>query len=589
MKKCVFLPKKLFAYILTFLITVLALTSSALAAEQQWPEMPELDGEAVVLMETNTSAVVYEKNAEEKMYPASTTKILTAIVVLEHCSMDETVTFTAECCDLEDGAVTIDSVPGEEMPLKDVMYGLLLPSGNDCAMALAIHVAGSVDAFAEMMNEKAKEIGALSSHFVNPSGLFNSNHYTTASDLALIAQYAFQNSTFVDIISHPTYIIEPTNMNSESRVLTNTHEMIIPGGADYNSDVIGGKTGYLYEAGRCLVTYAERDGINLLAVILDGDYYGIFSETQELLDYGWDNFSITNVSENERKFSYADEAAKVQLDSSSQILTLKNVDFSDLTSTINYAYYLDETEYAKAKEAAGVTANDSRQLYATIDYSYAGYYLGSCNVFVNPDLKTNEVQFINVYFINIWLVLLIVILIILAIIFLIKIAKKSSLASTRRGYTHPNRKSGTRAKRSQSDSIDLGNRYIRSSNKRRDSVYDLNEIGISYSRNPEYEEYDAGRSPRPSGGQNAVRNQSTRSSSQKAVKRQSPGRSRSASSYETHNRRNGTENLQRTRKNSAASQSRQNASASKKHRRRENENYNEKYSKSYDFTRDKYR
>ena len=183
------------------------------------------------------------------MYPASTTKILTAIVVLEHCSLDETVIFTEECCDLEEGAVTIDSVPGEEMSLKDVMYGLLLPSGNDCAMALALHVAGSVSAFVDMMNEKAQEIGAAHSHFVNPSGLFHSNHYTTASDLALIAQYAFRNSTFVDIISHPTYIIEPTNKNPDSRVLINTHEMITPGNPDYNSNVIGGKTGYLYEAG----------------------------------------------------------------------------------------------------------------------------------------------------------------------------------------------------------------------------------------------------------------------------------------------------------------------------------------------------
>ena len=261
-------------------------------SSQIWPEEPDIDGHAVLLMEANSGAVVYSKNADEIMYPASTTKILTAIVVLENCSLDETVTFTEECCDLEDGAVTIDSVPGEEMSLKDVMYGLLLPSGNDCAMALAIHTAGSISAFAEMMNKKAAEIGATSSHFTNPSGLFDSKHYTTASDLALIAQYAFRNSTFVDIISHPTYIIEPTNKTAESRVITNTHEMIIPGMADYDSSVIGGKTGYLYEAGRCLVTYAEKNGITFLSVILDGSYYGIFSETQELLDFGYDSFRI---------------------------------------------------------------------------------------------------------------------------------------------------------------------------------------------------------------------------------------------------------------------------------------------------------
>ena len=394
--------KKICLLIVTSLVLVSAQASFSFAdTAQNWPTAPETAGEGVVLMEANTKAVIYEKNPDEKMYPASTTKILTAIVVLEHCSLDETVVFTEECVDLEEGAVTIDSVAGEEMLLKDVMYGLLLPSGNDCAMALALHVAGSISAFADMMNEKALEIGAKDSHFVNPSGLFNSNHYTTASDLALIARYAFQNSTFVDIISHPTYIIEPTNMNPESRVLINTHEMITPGNPDYNSHVIGGKTGYLYEAGRCLVTYAEKDGVTLLCVILDGSYYGIFGETQEMLEFGWNNFKVINISEEERRFSYANESAKIQIDPSDQILALNDVPFYELTSLINYAYYLDEQEYADAKEAAGIKPGDRRQLYAWIDYYYAGHFLGSCNVIIDPGMVIKTASFINVIYINV--------------------------------------------------------------------------------------------------------------------------------------------------------------------------------------------
>lgn len=481
---------KLIAAVLLVICSMTFMFSNAFADENKtWPQAPEIDGDAVYLMEANTQAVIYEKNQDEKMYPASTTKILTAILVLENCSLSETVTFTEECCDLEDGATSINAVPGEEMSLKDVMYGLLLPSGNDCAIALAIHVAGSVDAFAEMMNEKAREIGCTDSNFVNPSGLYNANHYTTASDLAKIAWYAFQNSTFVDIISHPTYIIEPTNMTSESRVLNNTHEMITPGSDTYNANVIGGKTGYLYEAGRCLVTYARKDGITLLAVILDGSYYGIFNATQELLDFGWDNFSISNVSENEKRFSYGENDAKVQLDSSSQILTLNGVSFLDLTSKINYAYYLNEDEYKEAKLDAGITEGDTRQLYATIDYSYDGHYLGSCNVFINPDLTFEDTEWIYVYYINIWLVILALVVILVVVFLIIRSVKKRREQELRRNNA---RSGGRRPVRNydRSDSINLQNQYIRSSNRNHSSVHSLQEIGI---RNVQ------GQAPRSSG------------------------------------------------------------------------------------------
>ena len=466
-----------------FLTAILAVSSVFAAGEQNWPEAPETLGEGVVLMEANTQAVIYEKNPEAKMYPASTTKILTAIVVLENCSLDETVVFTEECCNLEEGAVTIDSVPGEEMRLKDVIYGLLLPSGNDCAMALALHVAGSISAFVDMMNEKAAEIGALSSHFMNPSGLFHSNHYTTAADMATIARYAFQNSTFLDIISHPNYIIEPTNMNPESRVLINTHEMITPGNPDYDSHVIGGKTGYLYESGRCLVTYAEKDGITLLCVILDGSYYGIFTETEELLQFGWNNFKIINASEEERRFSYADETAKVQLDSSNQILMLNNVPFYELTSKINYAYYLDEKEYADAKLAAGIEQGDPRQLYAWIDYYYGGHYLGKCNVFIDPNLQPPTASFINVVYINIWLIILVIVIVAILVILLVYLAKKSA-ANEGRLSAWAHRKSGRKQIRyySRSDSVDLREQYIKSGHKDKESIHGLSNLGVPYSR-----------------------------------------------------------------------------------------------------------
>ena len=366
------------------------------------------------------------------------------------------------------------------MSLKDVMYGLLLPSGNDCAMALALHVAGSIDAFAEMMNAKAQEIGATSSHFVNPSGLFDAEHYTTASDLALIAEYAFRNSTFVDIISHPTYVIEPTNMHTDSRVLTNTHEMITPGNADYSSDVIGGKTGYLYESGRCLVTYAKRNDITLISVILDGSYYGIFTETQELLDYGWNNFNIVNISESERRFSFAEDNARVRMDTSRLLLSLNNVPFSELTSQVHYAYYLDGAGYAAVKEDAGLEMDDPRQLYAYIDYFYAGHFLGRGIIYIDPDIQVTKATFINVYYINVFLVILIVLLVILAMIFIIRMARKNSGPDSFRSRLRRRGKRGRVRYYNKSDSVDLRNQYIRRGSRDRDSISDLNEIGIPH-------------------------------------------------------------------------------------------------------------
>ena len=474
------LGKRLCAVILFAMLLSGTLCCAAFAEEEQvWPDAPELAGEGVVLMEANTGALIFEKNPDEKLFPASTTKILTAIVVLENSSLDEIVTFTEECCDLEEGAVTIDSVPGEQMVLKDVLYGLLLPSGNDCAMALALHVAGSIDRFADMMNAKAEQIGTKNSHFTNPSGLFDPDHYTTAADMALIAQYAFHNSTFVDIISHPTYIIEPTNKTPESRVLTNTHEMITPTNPDYNSHVIGGKTGYLYEAGRCLVTYAEKDGITLICVILNGSYYGIFSETQALLDFGWDHFKILNISEEERRFSYASEDAKVTIDPSDQILGLNGVPFYELTSKINYAYYLDENEYAEAKEEAGILPGDPRQLYAWIDYSYAGHYLGRCHVIIDPNLVIRTAAFINVMYINIWLIILIVAVVVLIVFFLVRLARKSREEAGRlAAWQH--RKHGRRQVRyySKSDRIDLREKYVQEGQRDRGSVHRLYDINV---------------------------------------------------------------------------------------------------------------
>ena len=365
-----------------------------------WPEAPEIYSGSALVIDTVTGATLFSQDEDEKIYPASTTKLLTAILALENCSLDEIVTFSETAVDLESGASSIDAVAGEEMTLEDVLYGLLLPSGNDCANAIAEHVAGSIDAFAEMMNEKAQELGCTSSHFTNPSGLHDSDHYTTASDMYLIAKEAFSNSTIQEIISCASYTIAATNMSDE-RTVSNSDSLIQTDSAYYNSTVVGGKTGYTSSAGRALVILSQSDNMNLICLFFNCPYYtGVFSDANTLLDYVYNNFSIINISESEERFSSSFPDAKIVLDTTASILIPSSISLSDLTSTLTFATDMDAEEFEEAKLAAGVTTQDGRHLYAVIDYYFDGNYLGNIYVIVDDTLEIAQASVSDVIYID---------------------------------------------------------------------------------------------------------------------------------------------------------------------------------------------
>ena len=396
---------------------------TSMQASSYWPEAPELLSQCVVVYETNTQAVLFSSDADRKIYPASTTKLLTCLVALENSSFSEIVTFSENAVDLEDGASNIGAVAGEQMTMRDCLYGLMVASGNECANAIAEHIAGSIPAFAEMMNKKAEELGCTGSHFVNPHGLFDSNHYTTANDMLKIAQAAFNNSSLIDIISQATYTIKPTNKTDEERVLSNSHYMILPNSEYYNEYVVGGKTGYLEESGRCLVTLAKKDNMNLIVITMFcPTYYGVFFDTQELLDYAFNNFSIVNISQSETRFSYAAEEAKVVVDSTSQLLLPNRIPFENLDSDVRFTYDMDMDEYAKAREEAGIYTNDGRHLYAIMEYSFDGHHLGKVNVFLNDNLKISKAGFTEVIYVNVWYVLIVVLVVLAALIVFYQIA-----------------------------------------------------------------------------------------------------------------------------------------------------------------------
>ena len=259
-----------------------------------------IDSEAAILAESTTGIIAYEKNADTKMYPASTTKILTAILVIEKCKLSDIVTVDSSALEsIPSGYVTGNIVAGEQLTVEDLLYTLMLKSANDVAVVLAQHVSGSVDKFAELMNSKAKELGCKNSHFVNPNGIHDENHYSTAFDLALIASYCMENETFKKIVSTEKYTLPKTNKyTSANRSFSNTNELIIPSSKYYYEYATGIKTGYTKEAKSCLIASSTKDNISFISVVLGGNSSSSgkdtrFIDTKNLFEYGYNNFKFT--------------------------------------------------------------------------------------------------------------------------------------------------------------------------------------------------------------------------------------------------------------------------------------------------------
>ena len=231
----------------------------------------------------------------KKMQMASITKLMTALLVLEHCSLSDTVTFSQSAVtNLESGAVTLGVKAGDQFTIEQCLYGLLLKSANEIANGLAEHVSGSVSSFADLMNQKAASLGCTGTHFVNPNGLNDPNHYTTARDMALIAEAAFENPTLCRIASTVNYDFPATASVPSVRKLTMGHKMVNPNNKEYYYEgIVGGKTGYTSLAGNTLVTCVERNGTRLIAVILKSRQTH-YADTKALLDYG---FSLSQAGE----------------------------------------------------------------------------------------------------------------------------------------------------------------------------------------------------------------------------------------------------------------------------------------------------
>lgn len=260
--------------------------SSQNSASSVAVEKPTVQSEGAVLLNANTGEILFEKNGNTRFYPASITKLMTALLTVENCSLSDTVTFSKTATtNLESGAVTLNLTEGDQLTVEQCLYGLLLKSANEIANGLAEHISGSVSSFADKMNARAKELGCTDTHFANPNGLNNTEHYTTPRDMAIIARAAFQNPTVAKVASTLSYEF-PATKKASARTITMGHKMLYPNDSRYYDGIVAGKTGYTSKAGNTLATCAERDGLRLIAIIMKSSQTH-YEDTKTLLDYGF--------------------------------------------------------------------------------------------------------------------------------------------------------------------------------------------------------------------------------------------------------------------------------------------------------------
>lgn len=266
-----------------------------------WPQAVGTYGDAAIVMDAKSGAILYAKNIDKQEYPASITKLLTALLVYEYDAMNLSVEITAECQEcLRAGYAHIGSDVGDILTMEQAMHAMLLASSNDIAYAIGETVAKSqgedYEWFIERMNQKCKELGGVNSNFLNTNGVFDENHYSCALDMALIGKELFKYPEFFELCQTLQYTI-PASATSEEHVFQQKHEMLVPGYSAYTEYVIGGKTGYTTEAQNTLVTMADNEEMQLVCVVLY-EYPGyVYSDTKALLDYGFDNFERISLND----------------------------------------------------------------------------------------------------------------------------------------------------------------------------------------------------------------------------------------------------------------------------------------------------
>ncbi len=343
--------KRLRRLLISLMITALMAAGMPMTAfaKPDWPSDTGIESEAGIVMDADSGAVLFGQNIHVQKAPASITKILTALVVIENSSLDDTITFSHDAVyNVEDGSGNKNSIEeGDTLSVRDCLYLLLMRSSNQAANALAEHVGGSRDGFVKMMNEKTAELGCENSHFANPSGLNDDTQLTSVYDMALIASAAYKNDTLLTISKDKSYRLPATKNNPDGVTIQPEHKLLITTDTEspnYYPYAVAGKTGYTSIAGQTLVTYAIKDDRRQIAVTMKSTQATHYQDTIALLDFGFLRFENVNISENETAYTSGDQPVQIgdnsyqpsdlSMDTSAVITIPKDASFADAEKTV---------------------------------------------------------------------------------------------------------------------------------------------------------------------------------------------------------------------------------------------------------------
>lgn len=350
---------------------------------ENWPQGPAIGAESAILMEMNTHTILYAKNIHEKNYPASTTKILTCLLAMQNCTLDETITFSHDSIyDVPiDGSRLGGINPGDTMPMEQALYCVLVQSANDVASAVGEHVAEklgkekSVAAFAELMNEKIASLGGTDSHFVNCNGLYDDEHYTSAYDLALVGCEFFGNEMLCKMSSTPSYHFR-LHPDDEEDVWIASKNQLYKGKPYEYQYLLGSKTGYVSQSRQTLISAAEKNGMKLVCVVFMDETPYQFEDTITLFQYGFENFQRVSIQDNEKKYNIAtmdffdtkddlfgDSAPLISIENDTYVILPNTAEFSDTVSTLTYA-----------------EPSADSNVIASINYTYSDVPVGGCDL-----------------------------------------------------------------------------------------------------------------------------------------------------------------------------------------------------------------
>ena len=347
------------------------------AKKNHWPKGPSINTPNAVVMEVNTGTILYKKKEHERHYPASITKILTTLLTIENCDMNEIITFSADAVYKNEGDTSnIARDLNEEMTVEQTLYGVMLESANECAYAAAEHVGqklgGDYRTFIDLMNKRAKELGCTDTHFNNSNGLPDEEHWTSAYDMALISCEAYRNEQFRTITGTSNYQIPPTNKHKDPTYLNNHHNILhfFNTGKYINEYCTGGKTGYTRVANSTLVTYAEKDGLVLCVVVMNANSPDHWTDTNKLIDYCFNNYQALNISEHEASIAETNQLSKGILNTYGEFVTLNKDAYIVLPNTAEFKDAIFERD----------DVTEDANTIAALKYSYGGRDVGNVEI-----------------------------------------------------------------------------------------------------------------------------------------------------------------------------------------------------------------